>query len=330
MLKKTLYFSLSLFFLGTTLLAEDFSDVTERKFEIQGTPDLVLKNADGVIQISPREGSSVEIKITRKVRGAKNQMEAKKLAEKVSLDIEQIGNQVRAITRWPNEGFHIGWHRSPNVDVRYEVFAPVRSDVRASVSDGELYIMGLQGTLELNTSDGNIVAEGLSGDLRITASDGDVVLKQSNGVMRIDLSDGDLRAENCSGQVRIRSGDGTVELPGFTGEAEISNGDGDIFVDGLLKAMNGRIGDGEMVIKVAPGSVMSSNWSLTASDGGILLELPDDFSADLEVTTSDGRVETDHPVSVIGRLSSRHLMGKIRDGGHLLQIRTSDGNVAIK
>ena len=330
MLKKTIYAGLFLILFTVTVNAEDYSDVTEKSFEIQGRPDLVLRNTDGEIHVTAREGSTVEIKITRKVHGAKNLDHAKKEVERISLDIEQVGSEIRATTIWPNSSFNIGWSNRPRVHVRYEIFTPAESNLRAEVSDGQLRVTGLTGRLELNTSDGTIDGTGLSGDIDVHGSDGDIHLKQSSGNLKIRLSDGDLLAENCSGRVTVRSGDGRIELPGFDGEAEISNGDGDVLVDGVLKSMTGKIVDGEMVIRVAPGSVMQTDWWLSASDGEILLDLPDGFSAELEVTTGDGHVETDHPISLKGRLSSRRLQGTIREGGHLLQIKTSDGNVAIK
>jgi Toastrack DUF4097 len=316
------------FLFSTIVAAVDFSDTTEKTFEVSQKPELILRNHDGEIQISPHEGSTVQIKVTKKVRGARNESDGKKEADRVSVDLEQVGNQIRAITRWPHEGIRIGWH--PSVDIRFEVLTPAHSDITAEVSDGELSINGIDGLLDLNTSDGEIVANDLTGNMQISASDGNVTLKHSSGKMQIKLSDGDLRAENCSGQVRIESGDGNVELPGFNGEAEISNGDGEVFVDGVLQSMNGRVADGDMTIKVAPGSIMQTDWSLRAGDGSIVLDLPDDFSANLEVTTGDGEVRTDHPVSIVGPLSTHHLNGKIRNGGHLLQIKTSDGDVDIK
>jgi hypothetical protein len=328
MLKKVLCLALSFCLYGLAVFSEDYTDVIEKSFNVDGRPDLLLRNEDGVIQITPHEKPVVEIKITRTVRGAKSEAEAKKEMERVSIELEQSVNQVRAIAKWRSEGLRIG--PRPSIDIRFEVYTPSKSDVRAEVSDGELYLSGLQGTLDLNASDGNIDAADLSGDIRISSSDGEIDLKRSTGKMDISLSDGDLRSQNCSGHVRIRSGDGSVELTSFDGEAEISNVDGEVLVDGILKGMKGKVSDGDMTIKVAPGSMMESNWTLSASDGGIVLDLPDDFSADLDVSTADGHVETDHPVSVVGRLSTRRLTGKIRQGGHLLQIKTSDGDVAIK
>jgi hypothetical protein len=299
--------------LSTTLWAEPYEDITEHKFEVQGMPDLVLRNPDGVIQINPRSGPTVEIKIIRRVRGAAGEAQARKELDRVSLDVAQTGNQVRAIARWRNSGISIG--SRPAIDVRFEVYTPPQSNVRAEVSDGEMYITKIQGNLDLSVSDGELAASDLSGDIRISASDGDVELKQSSGTMDLSVSDGDLRALNCSGRARIRSGDGRVELSGYDGEIEISTGDGDVLIDGVLRGMNGRVSDGDMWIKVSPGSVMQSSWTLKSGDGEIILDLPDDFSADLEVTTGDGRVQTEHPVTVVGALSSHRLTGKIRDGG---------------
>jgi hypothetical protein len=110
MLKKTFYFAFPFLLLAGMMWAEPYSFASERKFEIQGRPELILRNADGVIQIIPREGSTVEIKITRLVYGAKNEEEAKKVADKsVSVELEQTGNQVRAITDGQRKVFESGF-----------------------------------------------------------------------------------------------------------------------------------------------------------------------------------------------------------------------------
>lgn len=327
MQKKSLTFLLMLLS-SSVLWCADYSDSSEKTFAVHGRPQLILRNADGLIEITPQAGSTVHVKVTKQIRGAKDDTQAKKEADRISVELEQVGNEIRVITHWPNEGFNIV-HR-PSRDVKFEISTPAESDVRAEVSDGELYVTGLHGSQELKTADGNISAKELSGDLRLVASDGDIDLKHSSGKMEIHLADGDLLAENCSGSVRITSGDGSVKLTGFDGEAEISNADGNINIDGILKSMNGKVSDGSMTVKVAPGSVMQSSWVLRASDGDITLDLPDDFSANVDISASNGHVQTDHPVAVTGSLSSNHLTGKIRDGGYTLQIKTSDGNVAIK
>ena len=329
MLKIPLTFVLALL-CSAALWSADYSETTEKTFEIKGRPELMLRNADGIIEITPVGGSTVQVKVTKQIRGAKDDAQAKKEAERISIELEQIGNQIRVITHWPHEGFGIHIGRRPPSEVRFEIQTPPQSNVSAAVSDGELYVAGLIGSLDLHTSDGSISAKELSGDLRLVASDGKIELKHSSGKIEMHVSDGDLLAENCSGSVRIQSGDGSVRLTGFDGEVEVSNADGNIEIDGILKSMNGKVSDGSMTVRVAPGSVMQNSWTLRASDGSITVLLPEAFSADLDLSTSDGHMQTDHPLLVSGYLSSHHLTGKLGEGGYMLQIKTSDGNIAIK
>jgi hypothetical protein len=57
--------------------------------------------------------------------------------------------------------------------------------------------------------------------------------------------------------------------------------------------------------------------------------LPDDFAADLAVRARDGKINTTVPVSVTGSLSENELSGKLNNGGYLLDIQTSDGDIQI-
>jgi len=312
------------------LRAADYSEPMQKEFTVNGKPDLMLRNSDGLITITPIEGSTVHVKVTKEIRNAKDDAHAKSDAEKISIEMEQIGNQIRVITHWPQNNFSLGLGHHSSKQVRFEIETPVESNVDASVSDGELYVTGVKGTMDLKTSDGSISARDLGGDLSLRSSDGKIQLQNSSGKMSIRLSDGKLVSENCTGSIHIDSGDAKITLTGFNGDAEFTNSDGDVDIDGVLKSINGRVSDGSMHVKVAQGSVMENEWLLRASDGSITVDLPQGFSADLDLTTSDGHLQTDHPISVTGSLSPHHLSGKLGDGGHTLQIKTSDGNIAIK
>jgi hypothetical protein len=315
---------------SVALWAADYSETSEKEFTVQGKPALMLRNGDGLINITPIEGSTVHVKVTKDIRNAKDDAHAKKDAEEISIEMEQVGNQIRVITHWPQNNFSLGFGHRSSRQVRFEIQTPIESDIDASVSDGELYVTGVKGVMDLKTSDGAIGAKELAGDLQLRSSDGKIQLQNSSGKMSVRLSDGKLISENCSGSIRIDSGDAKITLTGFNGDAEFTNSDGDVDIDGVLKSINGRVSDGSMHVTVAAGSVMANEWYLRASDGSITVDLPQDFSADLDLTTSDGHLQTDHPISVTGSLSTHHLTGKMGNGGRTLQIKTSDGNIAIK
>ena len=64
----------------------------------------------------------------------------------------------------------------------------------------------------------------------------------------------------------------------------------------------------------------------TTVNGGITLELPANLAAEVRAETSNGDIDTDFPLSVSGRFSSRRLVGTIGSGstsGRTLYLKTA-------
>jgi hypothetical protein len=70
---------------------------------------------------------------------------------------------------------------------------------------------------------------------------------------------------------------------------------------------------------------MEDNWAIRADDGDISLVLPDDFAADLRLSSDDGPIEVEPPVAVPGRVSRHRLSGQLNGGGPELRVRSDDG-----
>jgi hypothetical protein len=60
------------------------------------------------------------------------------------------------------------------------------------------------------------------------------------------------------------------------------------------------------------------------------LQVPDSFSADLDLRTGDGHIDLDLPVTVEGRLGSNNIRGKLNGGGKPLTIHTGDGSIRLQ
>jgi DUF4097 and DUF4098 domain-containing protein YvlB len=69
---------------------------------------------------------------------------------------------------------------------------------------------------------------------------------------------------------------------------------------------------------------------LETSGGSITLSLPVNTSAEVDARTSGGSVSTDLPVTVQGAVKRSELVGKLGDGGHLIKLRTSAGNIRLR
>ena len=77
---------------------------------------------------------------------------------------------------------------------------------------------------------------------------------------------------------------------------------------------------------------MSGDWNIETGDGGVVLSLPDEVSARLDVQTGEGRITLsgfpDMPIEREG--DGRRLQAVLGTGEGNLGIRTSDGNIALK
>jgi len=57
--------------------------------------------------------------------------------------------------------------------------------------------------------------------------------------------------------------------------------------------------------------------------------LPREINANIDAQTVNGRVETDFPVKVVGKISPRHLRGTIGNGGATLKLVTVNGSITL-
>ena len=125
-----------------------------------------------------------------------------------------------------------------------------------------------------------------------------------------------------------RTVNGDVDALGIDGDvrAHTVNGDVDISSNGLAEAttVNGSI----------TASMDRANWdgtlSFTTVNGSVTLEMPDDLNCDLSVSTVNGHLDFDFPLTVEGRFSPRHVKGTIGQGGRSLVIKTVNGSVQLR
>jgi hypothetical protein len=211
------------------------------------------------------------------------------------LEEGQSGDEVHFLFKErPHMGDHIFWHKE---QIRVTVESPV------------------QLTLEARTSDGNVTVSGLQGDLSLTTGDGNVTL------------------DHVSGNLRIKSGDGQVKITNADGAIDARTSDGNLSVDGLFHALALHTSDGALDLSLREGTKLEGISTIQSSDGSVTIRVPQNFAADLNVHTSDGRVDCTLPITTDHYQSGgegHELRGKLNGGGAPLTIHTSDGNVKIE
>ncbi len=128
------------------------------------------------------------------------------------------------------------------------------------------------------------------------------------------------RVETVNGSVRVRGVDGSGELRTVNGHVELLDGGG---------RFNARTTNGNVRMELheldADGAL-----SLQTVNGSIVLVVPPDASADLEVDAMNGDFESDLPVTMRGSLSAQAFRGRLgKGGGAAVKIASVNGPIRV-
>ena len=224
----------------------------------------------------------------------------KQLAEAIEVRAEQAGNTIKVEVKKPAGETSGFFRQSPSAKV--VALVPARAKVVARSGDGSITVERVEGDLDLDTGDGSVRGYGLAGRLRVHTGDGSVRLEDVDGTIDVDTSDG------------------TVNI------------------GGKLQAVKVVTGDGTVVVRAEDGSAMADQWEIRTGDGGVRLELPAGFAANLDASTADGRVrveglpaeEGEAPAGSPRDESARHDVKRaLGGGGKLLRLRTGSGTITV-
>lgn len=125
-----------------------------------------------------------------------------------------------------------------------------------------------------------------------------------------------------------RNVNGDIDALGIDGDvkAYTVNGGVDVSSTGLVEAttVNGSI----------TASMQRADWNgtldFTTVNGSVTLEMPDELHCEASISTVNGQISIDYPLTVRGRFSPRHVKGTIGDGGRTLVVKTVNGSVQIR
>ena len=221
----------------------------------------------------------------------------KAMADEIDVRTEQSGNHIVVEVKprkGDNRGIHFGWNSSRSA--KLIVSMPPSSDLIARSGDGSIDVERIGGRVELRSGDGSI------------------------------------RARQVGGDVTAHSGDGSIRVEDVNGKLDVSTGDGSIVVGGKLSSVRARSGDGSVTVRAEAGSSAASDWDINTGDGSVVLELPEDFGAEIDAHTGDGGIRM-HDITisdVSGEIRRNTVRGRIGAGGKLVRIRTGDGSITLK
>lgn len=193
------------------------------------------------------------------------------------------------------EGIHSSRSRRHDGEgsVDFEVRLPRGVKLRALSGNGEVRVAGA--TSEVHVSSGN----------------GTVSVASSGGPVRATSGNGDIDVSEAGGEVTARSGNGDVRVTTSAGPVSAYTGNGSI--DARMTSVTG-----------------TADMAFRTGNGNVAITLPSSFEGEIDARLPNGRLESDFPLRVEGRLDPRRLRATIGGGGRRITIVSGSGGAEIR
>jgi hypothetical protein len=245
-----------------------FVEREEKRFAVDGKPDVKLLTRDGAIEIRTWDKREVLVVIEKHAIN-------KQAAAAVPVVSRQDGNHISVEVKPGRE--MSWWFWGAFGDARLIVSLPAESDVQASTGDGSIDLEGVKGSVSVQSGDGSIRVREVAGTLAARSGDGSIRLDSIKGAVDANTGDGSIAITGAFTGVRARSGDGSIVVHAQQGSAtdsdwDISSGDGSVTVempDSFGAELEARTGDGGVHLDGITLSNVSGELSKNRASGRI-------------------------------------------------------------
>ena len=122
---------------------------------------------------------------------------------------------------------------------------------------------------------------------------------------------------------------GGLSVTGIEGTLNLNTTNGGINLEDVGGSVRALTTNGGVRVRLVNRGIASGETVLRTTNGGISVDIPENYSAHLVASTVHGQVTTDFPITVQGRLG-RRLEGDIGAGGPTVELSTTNGSIAIR
>jgi hypothetical protein len=127
----------------------------------------------------------------------------------------------------------------------------------------------------------------------------------------------------------LRTHNGGIGISDVHGRIELEALNGGIHLRRLAGYVTGSTTNGGLNIELDGQRWNGETLDVRTINGGVTLGIPEDYSAQIETGTINGRLKVDFPVTMQGRLD-RHISMKLGYGGPLVRVTTTNGGVHLQ
>ncbi|MCZ6918624.1 MAG: hypothetical protein O7I93_17755 [Gemmatimonadetes bacterium] len=128
----------------------------------------------------------------------------------------------------------------------------------------------------------------------------------------------------------LESVNGGIGISAVTGDMDFRTTNGGISLVGVSGDVRGSTTNGGLHVELDGEEWVGRGLDVRTINGGVNLEIPENFRADLEIGTRNGGFEIDFPIVLQGRINRRQIRTELNGGGTLIRAVTTNGGVRVR
>lgn len=122
---------------------------------------------------------------------------------------------------------------------------------------------------------------------------------------------------------------GSIALESLQGQVRFETTNGSVHLDKVGGDVDGTTTNGSLNIHLDGAKWEGRGLRAETTNGSVRMNLPDNYSAKVEVSTVNGRIHVDFPVTVSGEIG-KSLSFQLGSGGPTIEARTTNGSVSVE
>lgn len=173
----------------------------------------------------------------------------------------------------------------------------IRADLTATATSGSLRIEQVRGRLQAQATSGRVAVKDIEGDATLQSISDSVQAENVQGRLTVNAVSADVMVRNVQEGARVNSVSGGITITATKGLIEAKTTSGDVTVhdvesrEVVLNTHNGRINFSGAIFD-------DGRYQFESFNGAILVALPATANFTLSVTTYNGSIETDFPITI--------------------------------
>jgi DUF4097 and DUF4098 domain-containing protein YvlB len=284
--------------------------LVEKTFTVQAGGNFKATTQGGDIIVKTGDVSTVHVTAKQVIR-ASTEQEADEILSKLTLTMEQAGNDVTAEAKYEKRSAGSWFSNWPPVNVSFEVTVPTNFNLNLTTSGGDIKAASVRGNVRARTSGGDLAFDRVEGEIDAHTSGGDIVLKEGTARAKLGTSGGDIEVDRAGGPT------------------EVATSGGNITINSVAQLLSATTSGGNVHATLT--EPLKQDTVLSTSGGDVRVKVVKGAGFELDASTSGGDVHAEGMTITIakGGVGKSRLAGSVNGGGPRLKLRSSGGDIAV-